>query len=260
MDPLNGSEKTPSRSRSRSISSHPHVIEPVMLLLHDGYIREHIALKHGRDGLSSEHLRRLWLKLMLWLMLRHEIRRGRSPWEKLMTLVHSTLKHSPLSKLGNVLLQLLQCCLVLLHLLHTQLLSGAGPPHQLLRLLPQPAQLLPALPLRFQKFVHLSQLLVQVTHVGDAMGIDELHGAGVLHRCPPQKAVDDSVHVGVAEGEHLLSRREHHQRHMGSAEGAELTGLLEKAASALGEGDLEVALIAHFLHLDLLASTAFLCS
>lgn len=151
MDPLNGSEKSSSRSRSRSISSHPHVIETVMLLLHDGYIREHIVLKDRRNGLCSEHLRRLRLRLMLMLMLRlrHEIGRGRSPGEKLMTLVYSTLKHSPLSKLSNVLLQLLQCCLVLLHLLHTQLLGGAGPPHQLLRLLPQPAQLLPALPLRF---------------------------------------------------------------------------------------------------------------
>jgi len=64
----------------------------------------------------------------------------------------------------------------------------------------------------------------------------------------------------VAEGEHLLAGGEHHQRHVGSAEGAELTGLLEKATSALGEGDLEVALIAHFLHLDLLAATAFLCA
>jgi len=64
----------------------------------------------------------------------------------------------------------------------------------------------------------------------------------------------------VAEGEHLLAGGEHHQRHVGSAEGAELTGLLEKTASALGEGDLEITLVAHFLHLNLLTTTAFLCS
>jgi len=63
----------------------------------------------------------------------------------------------------------------------------------------------------------------------------------------------------VTEGEDLLSGGEHNESHVSSTESAKLTGFLEQSGTALGEGDLEVALVAHLLHLDLLAATAFLC-
>jgi len=62
----------------------------------------------------------------------------------------------------------------------------------------------------------------------------------------------------VTEGEDLLSGGEHNKSDVSSTESAKLTGFLEEPGAALGEGDLEVALFAHFLHLDLLTAAAFL--
>jgi len=107
--------------------------------------------------------------------------------------------------------------------------------------------------------VDLSELRVEVTHVGQAVSLDELHGAHVLRWGTCEVAVSHGVDVRVTEGEDLLSGGEHNKCHVGSTESAKLTGFLEESGTALGEGDLEVALVAHFLHLDLLTATAFLC-
>jgi len=226
------------------------------MVAHHAPIMKHEVLKHGwLNQVWGEHLRS-WK--WVWLMHKVGIGRGRNPGEKLKSWVCNTLKHSPIDKARNLLLHLLQRRLELLHLGHTHPIHGPCPPHLGLGFLVHEIELIGALPLMVKLVVDLSELYVEVMHVGHAVGLDDLHGAGVRRWGPCEIAVNDGIHVGVAKGKHLLTRRENNERHVSTTESAKLTGFLEKPVAALGECDLKVALVAHFLHLDLLAATAFL--
>ena len=159
----------------------------------------------------------------------------------------------------DVLLELLQGHPQLVKLGPIHVLDGRGPPELGYGGLVEAVQLIAALFLGFELVVHLRELCVQLTHVGTAVGLDELHGPRVLRRGAREVAIYDRVHVGVAKGEDFLPWGEHNECHVSATEGAKLTGFLEQPAAALGERDLEVALIAHLLHLDLLATPALPC-
>jgi len=166
---------------------------------------------------------------------------------------HRVLQQSPISKTGHLLLQHLKGFLQLVQVVdRDHPFHGSGPPQMGFGLPLLPTELLGSLPLRLQLIIDMSQLGVELKHFRHALDIHQ-------RRWPlRQIALYHAIHAGVAEGEHLLPRREHHQSHASPAESAKLTGFLEKPAAALRERDLEVGLIAHFLNLNPLAPTAFL--
>ena len=164
------------------------------------------------------------------------------------------LGQSHISKTGHLLLQLLKRFLQLLKVFHNDHpFHGPGPPELGFGLLLLSIQLLGVLPLRLELIVDMSQLAVELNDFGHVV-----HVASLRRWASLEITLYDAIHAGVAEGEHFLPRREHHQSHVGAAESAKLAGFLEKPAAALGEGDLEVDVVAHFLNLNPLAATAFL--
>lgn len=133
-----------------------------------------------------------------------------------------------------------------------------SPPARGLHLLPPLGELLAALLLGVQLLHDLRELRVEITHIGIPVGLHDLHGSrgrrpwGATVEVPLYRG----LHVGVTEGEGLFAWREDNESDLRAAQGAELARLLEEPSPALREGHLQVALVAHFLHLDLLATLA----
>lgn len=118
-------------------------------------------------------------------------------------------------------------------------------------------QLITALLLTIELGRYLGELPDELAQVSAAMSLDELHGGGGLWRRGSREvAIHHRVDVGVPKREYLLTRREDDESDLSATECAELAGFLEKPRATLGEGDLQVALVAHLLHLHLLATLA----
>lgn len=133
------------------------------------------------------------------------------------------LNEKPISLLSHKLLQLVQRPRQLLTLRHLHVLDWRLPPAMPLARPPHPVELFPSLPLGLQLVGGLSQLGIELPHVGVAVSLNELHGAGALvvgRWVPGQEAVYHSLHAGVAEGKDLPARREDYDGYFSAAQGA----------------------------------------
>lgn len=87
------------------------------------------------------------------------------------------------------------------------------------------------------------------------MSFDQLKCTRARWRVSSDEAFNESLDTRVTKGEDFLPGGEDDDGNLGTAKGAELASFLEEAGATLGEGDLEVALIRHLDHLNLLPAS-----